>query len=541
MKKGTPSPRPASKAGVLREASPTAPPRGRGSAAPSIVQAQPKAGVKFSELSEKQKAAFGTPGGFGRLVLKIPLTPKQEAICNAFMPNRAHVSVLCCNEAGKTTKILPSVILWHLVAFPRRGENGGVTATSGSWAQVTNQLMPALQGKAHLVPRLEFGATTIKRDGIPNFMAYSTNNAGLAEGFHGSADNPLMMLFDECKSVKDGIIRAGEDRCRPQRMGLLSSPGFAMGKFYASHTTEAAYWDRHQMTVKDCPWIDPVEMQRVITRAGGGDYEKGLNDAFIRSAYFAEFMPFVQNSLISLADIEECLADPPQERAGGRHVRLDFAAGGDENAIGVCIGNRVWIEDAWRDKNPMSAVGRFVTVLNRLRERYNLKPEEVEGDADGLGGPMVARLHETGWPILPYHANGRALDNTKFYNRASEEWFRGCERIKARQVLLCDDADLKGQLVDRQQLFESGGTIKVESKKDLFRRQARDGRPARSPDRAEVVLGALAPLQAGGSFNVAGAATDAGPWRRKDELPGSRELDEVEIDEEVLRGFDAGG
>lgn len=495
--------------------------------------------VRFSELSQKQKDAFTTPSGFGRLFLKIPLTPGQAAACDSFLPHRARVSVLCCNEAGKTTKILPTVILWHLTVFPRRGENGGVTATSGSWAQIENQLIPALHSYAPRFPKWRFLDTKIVRDGAPNFMAYSTKYAGLAEGFHGSEETPLMMLFDECKSVRDAIVSAAEDRCRPQRLGLLSSPGYSQGIFYASHTTEAKYWKRHKVTVDDCPWIDRVEMRRVVEKRGGGDFDRGLQDPMIRSAYFAEFMPFVKGSLIALPDIEECLADPPQARPGKRHAFCDFAAGGDENVIACRVGNRVWIQDAWRDSNAMAGVGRFVQNFVKMRDEHGFRAEEIEGDADGMGNPMVSRLHELGWNILSFHGNSAPMYPTRYFNRISELWYEGVDAIKQHRFRIPDDEDLKGQLVDRVGKIHSEGLLWLESKKDLFARQAREQRPARSPDRADAVLGAMADLPVVGMDNI-GPQPERGPWHDDPDIgPGLIER-EGTIPEEVLGGFDAG-
>ncbi len=512
-----------------------------GAGAPAIVAA-PEKRVRFGELSPEQQRAFATPSGFGRYFLKIPLTPKQAAACDAFLPNRANVSCVFCNEAGKTTKVMVTVVLWHLMCFPRRGENGGVTATSGSWSQILNQFMPALHAHASKFPASwSFMGHEIKINGVPNFMAYACTQAGRAEGFHGSPDTPLMMLFDECKSVADGIIRAGEDRCRPQRLGLLSSPGFSMGKFYNSHTTEAPYWDRHKVTVDDCPWIDREAMRRVIERAGGGDYERGLQDPFIRSAYFAEFMPFVQDSLITLSEIEECLADPPGQKGNERHVFCDFAAGGDENVIGARRGNKVWIQDAWRDRNTMSACARFIDNFVKLRNQIGLKPEEIEGDNDGLGNPMVCRIQELGWPIIPFHSNSRAIDPTKFRNRSSELWFEGTEAIKERRVVIEDDADLKGQLVDRVGKAESSGLRWIESKVDLFRRQARDQRPQRSPDRADAILGAMGKLPVLGSMQMETSHVERNPYASFGPYIGEPHEAEPSVPEEVLRGFDAGG
>ncbi len=505
----------------------------------------PSAGpvVPFSQIPPERRAPYATPAMFGVKVLGIPLTEKQQRIVNALAPTRSASSVVCCNEAGKTTKMICTLILWHVCVFPRRGENGGVITTSGSWAQIKNQLVPALKGYQSKFPRWDFQDVEIKRDGIPNWMAFSVTNPGRAEGFHGSPTDPLMAIVDEAKSVKDDIFRTIEDRCRPQRTGYFSSPGFSMGRFHESHTTAAASYDRHKVTVDDCPWVDRLEMKRLIAKAGGGDYERGLADPWIRSAYFAEFMPFVEDSLVALSDIEEALADPPSPRPGQRHGWCDFAAGGDENVFALAVGNRVMLRDAWRDRNTMAAAGRFVMNFERARQEFGLRPEEIEGDADGLGRPVVDRIREVGWPILDFHAESRAFEPDKFVNRASEIWCNGCEAIKGRKWLLPDDPDLKGQLVDRQVKPHSSGKRRVESKQDLFRRQARDGRPSRSPDRADALLGAMAPLPMIGAMSLVGSEPerspyDSSPWAGK---PLDADTSEMSVPEEVLRGFDAGG
>lgn len=519
---------------------------------PAIVRPEPKKGVPFSELSPEQKMAFGRPSVFGRKVLGFDLSEKQAEACDLFMANRARPSVVCSNEAGKTTRIIPTVSMWHLTLFPRRGDNGGVTATSGSWNQIKNQLMPALHALAPRFPRWDFQAFGIVRDGFPNFMAYSTKHAGTAEGFHGSPQTPLMMLFDECKSISDAVIKAGEDRCRPQRLGLLSSPGFSMGKFYASHSDEAAYWQRCKIDVDDCPWIDRVEMKRIITRTGGGDYERGLLDPFIQSTYFAKFMPFVQDSLVSLVDIEQCLSDPPtwtpsfttgsnNVKIEGRHVRCDFARGGDENTIGVRHGNRVWLADSWRERDTHAACARFVTNFEHLKKTIGLQPQEVEGDADGIGGAMVDTLRTMGWPILEYHANAQPFDPTRFKNRESENWFNGCEAIEKKRVLIPDDAEMKVQMVDRQKRAAPDGRRWIESKKELFARQAKEKRPKRSPDRAEAILGALGELPMTDSVSLMSGGHEPGPWDNDPDMGEQFIEREGSIPEEVLRGFNAGG
>jgi hypothetical protein len=53
-----------------------------------------KPGVKVADLSARQQEAFATPGNFARMVLKMPTTPKQHEILEAFAPNRARVAVV---------------------------------------------------------------------------------------------------------------------------------------------------------------------------------------------------------------------------------------------------------------------------------------------------------------------------------------------------------------------------------------------------------------------------------------------------------------
>lgn len=516
-------------------------PRAAPPAVPAIVSSKPRAGVKFADLDEKHRQVFATPAGFGRLYLKIPLTDRQCEVVNAMGPTRSAISVKCCNEAGKTTKMLPTLILWHCAVFPRRGENGGCITTSGSWAQITNQLVPALKGFQSRFPKWSFQDRNILRDGVPNWMAFSTREPGRAEGFHGSPGNPLMALIDEAKTVRGDIFRVIEDRCRPQRLGLFSSPGYATGNFYDSQTSAAGAYRKFEFTVNDCPWIDRKEMERLIRKAGGGDYERGLQDPLIQSAYWARFMKFVEGGLISDVEIQEALAGQPGfKSSGGRHGWCDFAAGGDENVFALRVGNRVRIIDAWRDRNTMSAVGRFVVNFQKMRKECGLKPEEIEGDADGLGRPMLDAIHQAGWPILPFGNNSPAFDPTRFKNRISEVWFNGTEQIKKGQVILPDDGELHGQLVDRVARFESSGKRWLESKRDLFARQGRDGRPQRSPDRADAVLGSLAELPIAGTVSLLGprekTIDDFGPYVGEPVGGG-----EMEVPEELLGGFDAGG
>lgn len=467
--------------------------------------------IGWEKLTDRQKRVLATPAGFARLYLDLPLYPKQEAILNDLAPHGARVSVRTCNESGKTRCIIAPFVLWHASVFPR----GLVISTSGSWPQVTNQLVPRLKSFAHKFPAWTFNAETIMVDGTPRWVGFSTNNPGRAEGYHGTPDQPLAALVDEAKTVADPIIDMLEARCNPQRLGLLSSPGFAEGAFYRSQSTQAKLWRCHHLTAAECPHISPDSIARRRTLYPG-------EHILVRSALDAEFMEVVEGALLSLAELEHCRSYPPPPAGGERHAFLDFAAGGDENVLAVRQGNRVWLQDCWREKDTMRALGRFLLGLNRLKSEWGLRAEEVEGDADGLGKPMIDVLAEAGWAIQPFHGGSAPLWEQHYLNRISEVWFTGAEQIKRHHVILPEDADLGAQLINRKSVFHVKGKLRLETKEEMRQR----GVP--SPDRADALLGALARRPVSRSVSLV---------QMTEELACQEEW---QVDEAVLAGLNAG-
>lgn len=455
------------------------------------------------------------------------LYPKQIKIVDDFALDGSRVTVKTCNESGKTQKCICGLILWHMMLFPRTGGDGGIVTTSGSWNQIKRQLVPTLKGWKHLFPELEFNNDSIlsKSDGIPQWVGFSTKNPGAAEGFHGSVEKPLMALIDECKTVPDENIAMIEDRCNPQRTGLFSSPGYALGAFYDSHGKNRKYYNgHHSITAAECPHIK--ESDNVRRRAKWGE-----NHPLVKSMLDAEFMEMIEGAPISLTDIERCLEEPPPFSGKlERKVFCDFAAGGDENVLAFRLGNRVTIERAWTEKNTMAAAADFVKMFNRLKQEFGLEPAEVEGDADGLGKPMIDRIHELGWPIC-YTYNREPRFDSHYFNLASENWYELCHQIKERTIIIPDDLEFKAQLMNRRdQPGDSKGRLRIESKEEMFSATRKGAKVECSPDRAEAIAGAAAKSRSMQPILL-------GSWRPK---PLFDIDNETRIPEDVIAGRWAG-
>lgn len=425
------------------------------------------------------------PADYAEVRLGKRLHPAHRAVLTDLEAPGSKVYFRCGNEVGKTSSVAVSAILWHAEIL------GGLTvSTAGAWRQIESQLIPCLKSYAYLFPDWRFNETNIvDGNGIERYVGVSAKDQGYFQGFHNKPGMPLLMIIDEGAAVPEEIYQAAEDRCNPLRLLIMGSPLDPQGMFYRCATDLAKFYKQHRLTRMECLkedgyWLSRTDIERVVQKWGA-------EHPITLSTVYAEFSLTVEGAMLSLREWEAALESPPVAnlRSQHRHVFLDFAAGRDENVVAVALGNRAWIEKGWREKNTMAAVGEFLATLNRLKREFGLQPEEVEGDADGMGVVFCDALAEGGWPVQQFHGGSAPrTGKDKYANLAAEVWTEGTSAIRRREWILPNDQDLKGQLISRKSSRNSRGLITLESKDDMARRGLS------SPDRADALLGALRPV-----------------------------------------------
>lgn len=431
-------------------------------------------------MKPKDLIPTAAPDVFSEAFLGMTLSAKQKLVMRALMPRGARVVFRSCNEGGKTSRVIVGLILWHLMAFKR----GQVKLTSGSWAQIETQLVPKLQSLSHKFPSWRFltdGITTPDPMGFLTLI--STNDAGRFEGAHQDTgdDSPLLIIVDEAKSVPNEIFDAIE-RCRPTRLLLASSPGLPEGEFYRACTDRAGFYDKSVVqTATDCPWLPADHIERM-------EAKYGKDHPLVRSMLWAEFMVQSEDMVVNMAALERVLQSPPDVVHGPKSERkgfVDFAAGRDENVFAVRDGNEVRIVKAWREQDTMRAASQLV----QLFVESQLTPQQISGDADGLGKPIIDRLAQLGWPIGYFHGGKPPQFDEHYANAWAERWFSLARDIERGVIVLpAGDMDLRAQLLSRKQEFNDKGKLRLESK-DKMR-----SRGVQSPDRADAVAGCMGPL-----------------------------------------------
>lgn len=381
-------------------------------------------------------------------------------------------SVVAANGSGKTDRLVAPLILWHLDQHPK----GKVVFTSGSFRQLSNQLWPAIRKHRDKFPTWNFMAEELRTPEGGFALGFSTDDAGKAEGWHGEADAPLMIIIDEAKTVPDQIFSAFE-RCTRDFQLWVSSPGAPRGQFFDSHHKDAPlYWTRRVPSV-ECPHI-PAERRDLDRKRFGEDHP------LFRSKHLAEFSADDEFMVLSPAKLTAALANQPEPDESGEVVAFcDFAAGRDEDVLAIRKGNSAKVVKAWQERDTVQAARQFI----RLFEEHGLKPGQIFGDADGLGTGFVCQMAEEGWHINRFHGGQAAKDSDEYANLIGEVWHTATQAIHRGEIHLGDlDRMTYDQITTRKSEWNAQGKLRIEDKEKM--RKA----GLKSPDRADALLACIA-------------------------------------------------
>jgi phage terminase large subunit len=376
----------------------------------------------------------------------------------------------CANFTGKTSTVFPIAALWTLYNFPR----SRVMYLSATGVQVKNQMFaslnrfrsrPALAGWTWLETEL--------RNPQGGFLfGRATDTGGHIEGIHDQADSPAALLVDEAKSISTDVLDA-LDRCHSSFRLFMSSTGAAFGGFYQIMTAKAHLWRTFRVTSSMCPHVAPALIE--------ADREN-LKDNVFRIKHGAEWLYDAGDSMISLEHVRALIDNPPEHVPGDRVAFCDFAGAGDESVLALFNGNRGEIVDAWRSRDTMNSVGRFLTLFRKL----DLKGHQIAGD-QGFGHQLMDRMDEEKFHLQRVNNGSPAGRNDVFYNLAAEQWSTFGQLVERRQIILPGgDEKLVAQLTSRRKFYDSRGREKLEPKADL------KSRGVESPDRADALVGAAA-------------------------------------------------
>lgn len=405
--------------------------------------------------------------GYARMRLGIDLYPWQASILSDMSPRGSRVAVRTCNESGKTSTLVLALVLWHMESFV-----GSLTVTtSGSYRQIKDQLFPHLQAwGGRLGEGWEFG------DGWGRYkptgsrlVSFSTDNPGKAEGWHepprmpgeivgrsnplgglvsddewiqmagSAAKTSLMLIMDEAKTPPQALHDAFE-RCHATRWINLSSPGASTGPFYDCFNKFSSRWKTYQVKAMDCPhlWDDPVKRSEIESQI------KHLRTELVQSMIYGEFMPAGAGQVFDMTCVDNAMSGgvPHVGKGQYRRAALDISAGGDEQVLAVCDGNRAWIEWAGFERDDH----KLCEIVSARLLRVGIPPDDCFSDDGGLGKIVNNQFDRIGCPVRRFDFSGEPHDKSLYLNARAETYFQLADFVRLGRVILPDDEKLREEL-----------------------------------------------------------------------------------------------
>ena len=269
------------------------------------------------------------PTGFAKGVLGFDLHDWQSAVCEetADLHGRTKVAVSTPNGAGKSSKVITTIILRTLCAKPQ----AKVVLTSGDYRQIASQVWPSVERHRHKfkgpwIWREHDHFIETPRGGFATM--FTTDDPARAEGFHcefgPGIDSPCVLICDEAKSVHEGIFEAFSARCTFNVLIYISSTGLMLGSFYRAMCGKGGF-KRYSIGLDQCPHIPRQRIDELLE-----EYADNLDHPLLRSTLYGEFMDFSgdRGRFITLKDINKSLTSPPVRWAGETVAFCDFAGEG---------------------------------------------------------------------------------------------------------------------------------------------------------------------------------------------------------------------
>jgi len=158
---------------------------------------------------------------------------------------------------------------------------------------------------------------------------------------------------------------------------------------------------------------------------------------------------------------------------------VDVAREGDDESVAVIRqGDKVLAIESWMKTDLMTTTGR---ILN-LAEKYEVKDENINLDAVGLGAGVYDRLKELKHNINAIIAGGQANDKDHFTNTRAEMYSDLQKRFENDGISIPDDLDLIAQLSSIRYEIVSDRRMQIVPKEEMKRKFR-----VKSPDKADAL------------------------------------------------------
>lgn len=434
------------------------------------------------------------PVEFAIDILKVQPTLEQQAVMND-VAKFPMVSVKSGHGVGKSA--LESWIIWWYIStrpYPK------ILCTAPTkhqlhdilWAEVSKWK----RNSKSLDEDFEWTSEKIYLKGSQEEWFAIARTSNKPDALQGTHAEHVLIIIDEASGVPDIVFEPvlGSMSTIDAKLLMCGNPTQLAGFFYESHTTKRELYKTHTIDGSKCERVDKNYVQTIIDMFGkdsdvyrvrvAGEFPKSNPDSFIG---------------LDIIRTEKKVIDVVESIDLG----VDVARYGDDESVVATTYNKSQVErlNVFKHNDTMKLTGQIVNIIKMLNLKYPSIIVRVKIDCDGLGVGVYDRLKEV---IVEKNLKAKAIEchfggkggkvsydePIEYYNSTGIMWGTLRSKLKNNEITIPNNEELIKQITNRKYFINSDGTIKLERKEDMKKRNVH------SPDRADAVVLSLYEPQA---------------------------------------------
>ena len=310
------------------------------------------------------------------------------------------------------------------------------------------------------------------------------------QGFH---EDNMLFIVDEASGVADDIMEAIQGTLSGVNNKLVAcgNPTRASGFFYDCFTSAAALWARQTVNSEDSPRTNRDNIQALKDKYGA-------ESNVVRVRVYGGFPTAEDDVFIPISLVEAAIAHDLQPH-GHKIERITLGVdvarfGDDETVIASNVDGDIKISDRRHGQDTMRTVGDIVRRCTALLAEHPKYRDQIYVIVDdtGVGGGVTDRLNELKREgtiprvtVIPINFGEKIPDEDAavyYDDLPTYMWSIVRDLMRDKLIKLPDNSDMVAQFSTRKYTISSAGKVKIESKRDMKKRQIK------SPDIADAVV-----------------------------------------------------
>ncbi len=412
------------------------------------------------------------------------------------LANNPKVSIRSGQGVGKTC-FEACIALWFLSCYI----NSRVVATAPTRQQLNDVLWSELSkwiNKSDLLRgMLKWTKTRISVVGNEERWFAVARTATKPENMQGFHEDNMLFIVDEASGVDDKIMEAilGTLSGANNKLLLCGNPNKPKGVFYDSHTIDISMYKTHKVSSLDSQRTNKDNINSLIKKYGE-------SSNVVRVRVYGEFPVDEDDVFLKMYLIDKGVnTDTIEEPIVSIDIASDIARfGEDKTVIAFKINKKVQLYKKIRGQDLMKTAAEIVMLGSELVKKYKYENKiPIRIDNGGIGGGVIDRLvqiqksnpTEYWWmKVIPINF-GMRINHIHYYDTTTymignlKDLLLNYDedgKEKESNIILPKDDDLIAQLSSRKYIITEDSKVKVESKKDMKKRNLP------SPDEADCIL-----------------------------------------------------